>query len=125
MVTPSVGISVTSSRMILDVRQRAEPLGDALGERSRSTASAWPAGTRCSSAHAMTSEPRRRISALRSPEALVSRSDFSELLQTSSASRPVWWTGVCLRAGASRTGARTPRRARHAKPPPPPPVLRR
>ena len=56
--------------------------------RSRSTASAAPAGTRLASAARMISEPRRRISSFRRPTALSSLSPRKELLQTSSA-RPI------------------------------------
>ena len=42
----------------------------------------------------MTSEPRRRISSLRTPTALSSLSPRKELLQTSSANRSVLWTAV-------------------------------
>jgi hypothetical protein len=61
---------------------------------SRSTESAPPEGTALRSAASMTSEPRRRISSFRRPAGVVSRFDFSELLQTSSARSPVLWAGV-------------------------------
>ena len=53
--------------------------------RSRSTASAPPAGTRLCSAHARIRLPSARSSAFRRPEALDSCSAFSELEQTNSA----------------------------------------
>ena len=49
--------------------------------RSRSTASAAPAGTRLASAARITSDPRRRISSLSRPTALSSLSPRKELLQ--------------------------------------------
>ena len=52
---------------------------------SRSTARAWPAGTLLFSAWSRMSEPIRRISSLRRPWAVLSWSERSELLQTSSA----------------------------------------
>src|SRR5437016_5805496 len=63
-------------------------------KRSRSTASAAPAGTRVSSAARITSEPSRRISSFKRPTALSSLSPRKELLQTSSARRSVLWTAV-------------------------------
>ena len=63
-------------------------------KRSRSTASAAPAGTRLASAARMTSEPSRRISSFSRPTALSSLSPRKELLQTSSASRSVLCTAV-------------------------------
>jgi hypothetical protein len=71
-------------------------------------------------------EPRMRISALSRPDALVRRSDFSELLQTSSASEPVRWTGVSLVGRISYRRTRTPARAAcHAASAPanPPPMI--
>jgi hypothetical protein len=65
---------------------------------SRSTASAWPAGTAASSAAAITSEPSRRISSLSRPTALDTRFERSELLHTSSANQ----SAVC--AGERSTG---------------------
>ena len=52
---------------------------------SLSTASAPPAGTLARSALSITREDRRRISSFSSPTPFVSRSDLSELEQTSSA----------------------------------------
>ena len=56
---------------------------------SRSTARAVPPGTRARSAHGSSRLPSARSSALRRPWALVTSTDLKELLQTSSASRPV------------------------------------
>ena len=53
--------------------------------RSRSTASAPPAGTRQASAHSSIRLPSARSSAFKRPEALDSCSAFSELEHTSSA----------------------------------------
>ena len=73
---------------------RASSPVTASAKRSRSTASAAPAGTRLASAARMTSEPSRRISSLSRPTALSSLSPRNELLQTSSASRSVLCTAV-------------------------------
>jgi hypothetical protein len=59
----------------------------------RSTASARPAGTAVSSARRSTNEPRRRISSLSSPTALVGTLERSELLHTSSAKSALWCAG--------------------------------
>ena len=89
------GIAATSSRRIVMSGMRGERVGDRLAEnRSRSTASAAPAGTRLASAARMTSEPSRRISSFSRPTALSSLSPRKELLQTSSARRSVLWTAV-------------------------------
>ena len=64
---------------------RRPPRSPRSANRSRSTASAAPAGTRTASATRITSEPSRRISSLRRPTALSSLSLRKELLQTSSA----------------------------------------
>ena len=61
----------------------------ARANRSRSTASAAPAGTRHASATRMMSEPSRRISSFKRPTALSSLSARKELLHTSSAQSPV------------------------------------
>ncbi len=54
-------------------------------KRSRSTASAPPAGTAVRSAERITSEPERRISSLSRPTAFDSEAPRSELEHTSSA----------------------------------------
>ena len=61
---------------------------------SRSTASAPPAATRFASADSMMSEPIFRISALRSPTALLSSSLRREFEQTSSAKPAALCAGV-------------------------------
>ena len=68
--------SMSDSRAMASVMNRAN--------RSRSTASASPAGTRVSSAATSTAEPRRRISSLRRPTAFSGLLERSELEQTSS-----------------------------------------
>ncbi len=67
-------------------------------KRSRSTASAPPAGTFVSSAAVRMSEPPRRSSSFKSPTALASAAPRSELEHTSSASP----SPVC--AGVRRAG---------------------
>ena len=62
--------------LILSVTSRLKP--------SRSTASAPPASTRCSSAQARIRDPQRRSSSLSSPTAFSSWSDRRELEHTSS-----------------------------------------
>ena len=62
-------------------------------KRSRSTASALPAGTSDAYAASMTSEPRRRISSLSTPTAFASIFDLSEFEQTSSANPGLWCAG--------------------------------
>ena len=92
--------------------------------RSRSTASAAPAGTRLASAARMTSEPSRRISSFSRPTALSSLSPRKELLQTSSASRSVLCTAVGRTGRISYSVTGTPREAacqaasEPARPPP-------
>ena len=75
--------------------------------RSRSTASAPPAGSLWRSPAAMISEPARRISSCSRPTALVSASsERNELEQTSSASPSVLCASVCRtgRISCSTTG---------------------
>src|SRR5688572_22728133 len=94
--------------------------------RSRSTASAAPAGTRCSSAARITRDPRRRISSFRRPTALSSLSPRKEFEQTSSASRSVLWTSVGRTGRISWMTAATPDAAHcHAasEPARPPPMM--
>ena len=94
--------------------------------RARSTARAPPAGTRVSSATRITSDPSRRISSLSSPTAFSTWSARNELLQTSSASRSVWWTGVGRTGRISWRVTGTPcRDACHAAslPASPPPMM--
>jgi hypothetical protein len=88
------GIARTSSRTSVMSGWAASSRVTASAKRSRSTASAAPAGTRLASAARITSDPSRRISSLRRPTALSSLSPRKELLQTSSASRSVLWTAV-------------------------------
>ncbi len=57
---------------------------------TRSTASAWPAGTAVSSARRKSAEPARRISCFSSHGAVLGDSLFSELEQTSSPNSMVW-----------------------------------
>ena len=83
------GTSVTSSRTTVMSGWASTSAVTLSANRSRSTASAAPAGTRTSSATRITSEPSRRISSLRRPTALSSLSLRRELLQTSSARFPV------------------------------------
>src|ERR1043165_836760 len=65
----------------------------ARANHNRPTASPGPAGTRCSSAHAITSEPHRRSSCLSSPAGAPGSSLRSELLHTSSPSSGDWCAG--------------------------------
>ena len=83
------GIARTSSRTIVTSGCVASACVISSENRSRSTASAAPAGTRLASAARMISDPSRRISSFRRPTALSSLSPRSELLQTSSARRSV------------------------------------
>ena len=71
---------------------------------TRSTASAWPAGTAVSSAMRNSAEPARRISCFSSHGAVLGDSLFSELEQTSSPKSVVWCAGV--RRGFPSTNAR-------------------
>ena len=71
MTMPSSGIASTSSANDLDFGQSFDRLSHAARERTRSTASAEPAGTRCASALRMISESSRRISALSKPAGAV------------------------------------------------------
>ena len=79
--------------------------------RSRSTASAAPAGTRASSAHRMMSDPSRRISSFSRPTALSSLSPRKEFEQTSSARPSVLWTAVGFTGRISWRTTGTPRDA--------------
>ena len=82
---PASGSDVSSRADDMDVRVRAQFFGDVCGKRSLSTASAPPAGTRVASAASIVSEPSRRISSFRSPQALPQTSSLlKELEQTSS-----------------------------------------
>src|SRR4051794_13811401 len=94
--------------------------------KSRSTASAAPAGTRVSSAARMISDPRRRISSFSRPTALSSLSPRNEFEQTSSAKPSVLWTGVGRTGRISCRTTGTPRDATcHAasEPASPPPTM--
>jgi hypothetical protein len=88
------GTAVISSRRTVMRGSVASRAATSRENTSRSTASAAPAGTRATSAAAMTTESRRRISSLMRPTALSSLSPRNELLHTSSARSPVLWTGV-------------------------------
>ena len=79
--TAGTSSRTTATRGWLETRRVTSP-----EKRWRSTASAAPAGTRLASAARITTDPRRRISSLRTPTALSSLSPRNELLQTSSAS---------------------------------------
>src|SRR5262249_19793509 len=95
--------------------------------RSRSTASAAPAGTRLSSAARITSDPSRRISSFSRPTALSSLSPRNELLHTSSARRSVLWTAVGRTGRISGSVTGTPDDAAcqaASEPARPPPTIR-
>ena len=94
----------------LDPRMGVDALADRLENRSRSTASA-PAGTRASSAQAITSDPARRSSSLRSPTAFTSALPRIELEQTSSHSRSLVCAGVRRLGFCSIRVTETPRSA--------------
>ena len=92
----------------------------------RSTARAPPAGTRVASAQAMTSDPRRRSSALSNPWAVMGSSLFSELEQTSSARSGEVWAGDSAAGFPSTISASTPARAScqaASQPASPPPTI--
>ena len=61
----------TSSRTIVMSGCVGERVGDVSANRSRSTASAAPAGTRLASAARMTSEPSRRISSFEQADGVI------------------------------------------------------
>src|SRR5688572_5011913 len=78
---------------------------------TRSTASASPAGTRWRSAQAMTSDPARRSSALRSPAGAVGSSERSEFEHTSSHRSGVRCAGDIAAGFISISVTRRPRSA--------------
>ena len=82
---PSRDSVVTSSRRTVMFFSRSMVRVTAAENRSRSTANASPAGTRASSAQRMIIEPRKVISRLRRPTALLTADDRKEFEQTSSA----------------------------------------
>ena len=108
--SPSAGASATSSRRSSMSGSASMARVTSAANASRSTVSAWPPGTRAVSAARSSSEPSRRSSSLSSQGADSSCSDFSELLHTSSARRPVWW------AGRGPAGAHLVERHGHAQP---------
>ncbi len=121
------GIAVTSSRHTVMRGWLAIASVIVCANRSRSTASAAPAGTRLSSAARMTSEPRRRISSFSRPTALSSLSPRNELLHTSSARRSVLCTAVGRTGRISYSVTGTPRDAicqAASHPARPPPMIR-
>ena len=125
-IAGSSGIRVTSSRTTVISGCPAMASVIACEKRSRSTASAAPAGTRCASAARMTSEPSRRISSFSSPTALSSLSPRNELEQTSSARPSVLWTAVGRTGRISWRTTRTPRDAAcqaASEPASPPPMM--
>jgi hypothetical protein len=65
-----------------------------LENSTRSTASAWPAGTAVSSAILKSADPPRRISCFNSHGAVFGDSLFSEFEHTSSPNSVVWCAGV-------------------------------
>ena len=83
------GSSVTSSRRIVMRACDAMRVVTPAANRSRSTASAVPPGTRAASAQVSTIEPSRRISALSNPCALCVSVLLNVFEHTSSASRSV------------------------------------
>ena len=93
-----VGFVFVERRDFFAVDGDAGLVGDAWATRfensTRSTASAWPAGTAEASASARRILSARRISCFRSQGAVFSDSDLSELEQTSSAKSAVWWASV-------------------------------
>ena len=95
MITcPSSGIWVTSpsSTVMLGWERILSVM--AAENASRSTASAPPASTRCSSAQAMMREPQRRSSSFSRPTAFSSWSERRELEHTSSPKLALWWAGL-------------------------------
>jgi len=93
--------------------------------RSRSTVSAWPAGTRVSAAQRSNRESTRRSSSLSSHGAPFSCSLLSELLHTSSASAAVLCAGVATDGRISYSTALPPPRAicqAASQPANPPPI---
>src|SRR4030042_213096 len=79
---------------------------------SRSTARAFPAGTREASAMGRRADPKIRSSSLRSPFPEVSSSEPRELLHTSSAYRPDRCAGVSFAGRISYRSTATPARDR-------------
>ena len=121
------GIRRTSSRWMATSGSASSAAVTPAANRSRSTASAPPAGTRVSSPTRITSDPSRRISSLSSPTAFSSESPRNELLQTSSASRSVRCAAVERTGRISWRETGTPREAAcHAAslPARPPPTIR-
>src|SRR5262245_16518961 len=88
------GIAVTSSRTMVISGCADNAVVIVSEKRSRSTASAAPAGTRLASAARITTDPSRRISSFSRPTALSSLSPRKEFEQTSSARRSVLCTAV-------------------------------
>src|SRR5512139_2639843 len=76
--------------------------------RSRSTASAFPAGTLSDSASRTRGDPRIRNSSFRSTFPEVASSDPSELLHTSSANQPVRCAGVGRSGRISKSSTAMP-----------------
>ena len=85
---------VTSSRITRMLGSAAIAAAMRRENSTRSTASAWPAGTAVSSARRNSAEPPRRISCLSSQGAVLGDSLLSELEQTSSPNSVVWCAGV-------------------------------
>ena len=77
-------------------------------KRSRSTASAPPAGTRVWSAARITNEPSRRISSFRRPTALASAAPRNEFEHTSSHRPSLVCAGVRASGFCSSSRTRTP-----------------
>ncbi len=92
----SLGTAVTSPATISTSGSSASRRVISALKRSRSTASAPPAGTRVSSAARITKEPSRRISSLSRPTALDRAAPRKELLHTSSHRLSLDCAGVLL-----------------------------
>src|SRR5437764_13591280 len=93
---------------------------------SRSTANASPAGTRASSAHAITREPISFISCFNNPTAFVTADERKELEQTSSARFDVWCAAVVFAGRISNRSTVCPFRASahaHSQPARPAPTI--
>ena len=126
MTGPSAGISSSSSRMISTSGSSSRARVISPAKRSRSTASASPAGTAVRSAERMMSESSRRSSSFRTPCARWGLLLLSELLQTSSARRPVLCAGGIFSGRISYRRTGTPRRAAcqaASEPASPPPIM--
>src|SRR5215212_7404905 len=81
----------------------------ACGKSSRATPRAPPAGTELASAQCRITDPRRRNSSLRRPEAVSRERLPSEFEQTSSAKCCVRWAGVSLNGRISHSSTEQPR----------------